>query len=259
MDKLLEVQELTIGYADRKLIEHISLHLKQGEIIAVLGPNGCGKSTLFRTLLDLAPALHGEVHLAGQNIKELDRPTIAQRLSYVPQQQLPPFPLRVLDIVVMGRAARLHMFSIPTSSDYVLAEQSLHELGIAGLAEREFGSLSGGERQLVLIARALTQAAPLLIMDEPMANLDFGNQLRVLSEIEKLRQQNYGVLFSTHQPDHALRCADQALLLGMGQVLALGKPAAVITEAHLHAMYKVHVSIATLNTVGGTRQICVPI
>ena len=258
MDELLEVQELTIGYADRKLIEHISFRLKQGEIIAVLGPNGCGKSTLFRTLLNLAPALQGEVHLAGQNINEQDRPTIAQRLSYVPQQQLPSFPLHVLDIVVMGRAARLNLFSAPTAGDYDLARQSLYELGIAGLAEREFGSLSGGERQLVLIARALTQTAPLLIMDEPMANLDFGNQLRVLSEIEKLRRQNYGVLFSTHQPDHALRCADQALLLGMGQVLALGKPATVITEAHLHAMYKLHVSIATLHTASGMRQICVP-
>jgi iron complex transport system ATP-binding protein len=223
--------------------------------LCLLGPNGSGKTTLFRTLLGLLPAQGGSVLLDGQPLPSLPRGTIARRIAYVPQAHAAPFPYTVLDIVLMGRTAHLGPFARPGPADRARAATALASLGILSLAETDYTKISGGQRQLALIARALAQEAPLLVMDEPTASLDFGNQARVLQRILGLRDQGLGVVLSTHDPDHAFACASSVALLHEGRLLALGPPEAVLTPASLEAVYGVPVTVERLR---GGRIVCAP-
>jgi ABC-type cobalamin/Fe3+-siderophores transport system ATPase subunit len=146
-------------------------------------------------------------------------------------------------MVLMGRTAHLGLFSAPSAQDRAAAARALELLGITALAGRAFTEISGGERQLVLVARALAQEPRVLVMDEPTASLDFGNQVRVLSHVRRLAAQGIAVLMSSHQPDHALQCADRALLLGEGKALELGAPRDVIRPDTLKRLYGVDVRI----------------
>jgi iron complex transport system ATP-binding protein len=236
---MLDVQGLLIGHHGRALGEPLSLDLRAGEIVAVLGPNGCGKTTLFRTLLGLIPALGGRVSVDGQDLLALDREAIARRVAYVPQAHAGVFAYAVQDLVLMGRAVHVSSFSTPSQADREAAAEALQRLGIAHLAARPCTEISGGERQLALIARALAQRSPVIVMDEPTASLDFGNQRLVLREIEALKARGAAVLLSTHQPEHALRIADRVALMGQGRLQGFGTPAAVMSAAALAALYGV--------------------
>jgi iron complex transport system ATP-binding protein len=252
----LAVQNLTIGYGQRRVGEGIDLTLGDGETLCLLGPNGCGKTTLFKTLLGLIPALGGRVELDGADITTRSRREIAQRIAYVPQAQVSAFPFTVREMVLMGRAARLALLAAPAHADRRVAETALDRLGIAHLAERIFTEISGGERQLALIARALTQEASILVMDEPTASLDFGNQVRVLEQIRAVSRSGQAIVFATHDPDHAFLCADRVALMHQGRMIALGTPDETVTPAHLKTIYGVEVVIATLPETG--RRICAP-
>ena len=236
---MLDVQGLVIGHHGRAIGEPLCLDLRAGEIVAVLGPNGCGKTTWFRTLLGLIPALGGRVLVDGDDLLALDREAIARRVAYVPQAHAGVFAYAVQDLVLMGRAVHVAGFSTPSHADREVAAAALQRLGIAHLAARPCTEISGGERQLALIARALAQAAPVIVMDEPTASLDFGNQRLVLREIEALKARGVAVLLSTHQPEHALRIADRVALMGQGRLQGFGPPAAVMTAAALAALYGV--------------------
>lgn len=240
---MLALQALRFGHRGRALCDAVSLGLGRGEILALLGPNGCGKTTLFRTVLGLIPALGGQVRVAGEACVGTgiapDRAAMARRIAYVPQAHAGAFAYAALDVVLMGRATHVGSFSMPSAADRALAFELLERLGVAHLAARSYLEISGGERQLVLIARALAQQAPVLVMDEPTASLDFGNQRLVLREIESLKARGVAVLLSTHQPEHALRVADRAVLLGGGRVHALGPTHTVLTSQALAALYGV--------------------
>lgn len=237
MTELLSLQALRLGHRGKPLGEPLSLSLRAGEVLCVLGPNGCGKTTLFRTLLGLLPALGGEVRVAGRRLADLGRPELARQLAYVPQAHAGVFAFSVEQVVLMGRSAHLGPFAMPSRADRAVAGEALQRLGVAHLAAQPYTEISGGERQLVLIARALAQQARLLVMDEPTASLDFGNQLRVLREIAALRDAGMAVLVSTHQPEHALRMADRVALMQAGRLLALGEPRQTMTAAALAALY----------------------
>jgi iron complex transport system ATP-binding protein len=234
----------------------VSLAVAPGEVVCLLGPNGGGKTTLFKTLLGLVPSLGGRVLLDGTDLAGLPRAEVARRVAYVPQAAAGYFPFSVGEVVLMGRAAYLGAFSGPTRDDRERARAALDQVGIAHLAEAEFTRISGGERQLALLARALAQAAPVIVLDEPTANLDFGNQARVVAEVRRLAKNGVGVLWATHAPDHALECADRAALVAPGGLRAYGPTAAVVTPAALSALYGVAVEIAQLP--GGERWVCVP-
>lgn len=240
-EPLLRLRALRIGHHGRPLggppAGALDLSLNAGEVLCVLGPNGSGKTTLFRTLLGLLPAVGGGVEVAGQALASLSRTDLARQLAYVPQAHAGVFAYRVEDVVLMGRSAHLGWMSAPSPADRLLARQALERLGIAHLHATPYTEISGGERQLVLIARALAQQAQLLVMDEPTASLDFGNQLRVLREIDALRRDGMAVLMSTHQPEHALRSADRVALMQGGHLLACGPPAAVMTPSALASLY----------------------
>ena len=239
---VLEACALDIGHGKRRVGQGIGFAMAPGEVLCLLGPNGSGKTTLFRTLLGLLPPLAGEVRVLGAPVTAWSRSAFARHVGYVPQAHAGLFPFSVEDVVLMGRAARIGRFATPSQHDRGQALHCLQTLGIAHLRQRIYTAISGGERQLVLIARALAQEPVLLVMDEPTASLDFGNQIRVLETIDRLRRQGMAVLLSTHQPEHALRIADRIALLGNGHLLGVGAPQVTATPDNLAALYGVSAS-----------------
>jgi iron complex transport system ATP-binding protein len=224
----------------------------------VLGPNGAGKTTLFRTLLGLLPPLGGRVTFDGADLRSLDRPQLAQRLAYVPQASSVVFDFTLQEVVVMGRAGHLAPFAHPGPKDERIAREALERLGIGPLADRAFGAVSGGERQLALLARALASEARCMVMDEPTAHLDFANQSRVLREIGRVAAGGIAVVLCSHDPDHAFAIAKRVLLLDRGRAAALGDTAQTLTAQNLTRLYGVAVQVADVATAAGTRRVCVP-
>jgi len=252
---MLEVDALAFGFPGRTIGRDVSFALSRGEVMCVLGPNGGGKTTLFRTLLGLLPPHGGAVRLDGGVLARLPRAEVARRVGYVPQAHAGYFAFAVREMVLMGRTAHLGAFAVPGTRDREVADRALASLGIAHLAARPFTEISGGERQLALIARALAQEPALLVMDEPTASLDFGNQVRVLGRIRELAAAGIAVLFSTHDPDHAFLCADRALLLAEGSALEIGTPQEVIRPDTLEHLYHVSVRIVA---AGDGLHTCLP-
>jgi len=256
----LAAHALAFGYPGHEVGRDVDLALRPGEIVALLGPNGGGKTTLFRTLLGLLRPRGGRVTLDGDDLANLPRAEIARRVAYVPQAHTGYFPFRALDVVTMGRTAHLGPFRGPSPHDREVARAALARVGIEGLADAVYTRISGGERQLVLVARALAQGSALVVMDEPTASLDFGNQERVLGEIRTLRAAGIGVLLSTHHPDHALQLADRVALLHDGRIVADAPPHEAITPAHLREIYGVDVELHALALADGrVRYSCVPV
>lgn len=234
---MLRGRKLAIGYPGRKVGAGFDVDLAPGTVLALLGPNGGGKTTLLKTLLGLIPALAGEVLLDERPIAQVPLRERALRLAYVPQAAATGFGFRAREVVLMGRTAHGGLFARPGARDHAVAAQSLERLGISALADRAINELSGGERQLVLVARALAQEPRAVILDEPTASLDFGNQGRVLREIRRLAGDGLAVLFTTHDPNHALRFADQVLLLRDGGTLAQGPVADLVRREQLQLLY----------------------
>jgi iron complex transport system ATP-binding protein len=259
MDMMLAVETLAFGYRNKPVGRDVSFTVAAGETIGLLGPNGCGKTTLFRTILGLLKPQAGRVVLEKSDVAHMPRHEIARRMGYVPQAHIGYFPFTVRDIVLMGRTAHLGMFAAPTARDHAIAERALDMLGIAHLADNVYTQISGGERQLALVARALTQEPRVLVMDEPTANLDFGNQLRVLEQIGALAHQGIAVILSTHDPDQAFRCCDRVVLLHQGRMLDCAPPERAITPATLKQLYGVDVRIIEVEIEPGRRiRVCSP-
>ncbi|MDP4004319.1 ABC transporter ATP-binding protein [Methylobacterium sp. NEAU K] len=254
---LLRVRDLAFGYGARTVGTGVSFGLEAGEVLCLLGPNGGGKTTLFKTLLGLLPPRGGRVSLDGADLFRLSRTEVARRIAYVPQAHAAFFPFTVREVVVMGRASRLGPFSTPGPSDEAAAQRALATLGIQHLSETTYTEISGGERQLVLIARALSGEPRLLMMDEPTASLDFGNQARVLTQVRRLAQAGIAVMLSTHDPGHALLCADRVLALHDGGLAACGPPAETVTPALLRLIYGVEVVVAPVPGVAAP--VCAPV
>lgn len=238
---LIDARGLSIGHGGRVILSGLDLRLRPGQVLAVLGPNGVGKTTLFRTLLGLIPPLSGQILLQGQPLAALSPAARAARLAHVPQALAPAFAFTALDIVLMGAAVGLGRFARPGPAQYAAARAALDSMGIADLAACPVTDLSGGQRQLVLIARALAQGARAMILDEPTASLDFANRLRVQGAIADLAARGIGVILSSHDPDQAAALADQALLIGRGGVIASGPPGRVMRAETLSRLYGVPV------------------
>ena len=244
---ILSAHALGFGYGAKAVGRDVDLAVHPGEVLCLLGPNGSGKTTLFKTMLGLLPAQAGDVRLENAPLAAMTRAEIARRVAYVPQAHAAHFPFRVLDMVVMGRTAHLGLFASPGEEDRRKARDALATLGIAGLAESEYTRISGGQRQLALVARALAQDAPAIVMDEPTASLDFGNQVVVLAEIKRLAARGLAVVLSTHDPDHAFSIGDRVALLDGGRLIAQGLPREVLTPERLRAVYGVSVVVERLS------------
>jgi len=234
---ILEGRDLTIGYSDRVVGRGLDVALSTGEVLALLGPNGGGKTTLLKTLLGLLAPKAGEVRLGDRPLGSYRDRERARLIAYVPQSHSATFAFTVEAIVLMGRTAHGNLFSRPSAADRVVAARTLDRFGIGHLRDRPYTMISGGERQLALLARALAQEPQFIVLDEPTASLDFGNQGKVMREIRALAGSGHGVLFTTHDPNHALRAADRALLLRDGTRIAEGAIGAVLDRERLEALY----------------------
>lgn len=243
-------EKLTIGYGERVVGRDLDVSLREGEVLALLGPNGGGKTTLLKTLLGLLPAQSGIVRLDEKPLVDFSIRERAQKIAYVPQVHAGTFAFSVETVVLMGRTAHGSIFAGPNARDRDVAAQALDRFGIGALRERPYTEISGGERQLVLLARALAQEPRFVVLDEPTASLDFGNQGKVMREIRALAASGLGVLFTTHDPNHALRAADCAFLLRAGERLAEGRVKDVLSRQTLEALYRAPVHELTDTATG---------
>ncbi|MFA6935447.1 MAG: ABC transporter ATP-binding protein [Sphaerochaetaceae bacterium] len=255
----IEVSSLSFSYGMGKVLDSISFSAQDGQAIAVLGPNGVGKTTFFRCLLGFLKPSEGSVIVDGRNVNDYTRRELAHKLAYIPQSYSPAFNHTVLDSVLMGTTASMGLFQSPGKPQIDRAMAALDSLGIGKLAHRPSLKISGGERQLMLIARALVQDARILIMDEPAANLDFGNSFHVSSRIRNLANKGYTVIFSTHDPGQAYRYANRVVCMQGGRIIGDGKADEVLDEAMLNSLYGVKTAVRSIEVNGRSYKVCLPI
>ena len=252
----IEVKNVSFSYGSIDVLRVVNFTADSGDLVAVLGPNGVGKSTFFSCMLGFLKPRQGEVLLNGKDIYAMSHADVAKEIAYIPQSVSPAFNYTVLDTVMMGMTNQIGTFSTPKKEHREKAMAALESLGIAELAGRGCSRISGGERQLVLIARALVQDARVLVMDEPTANLDYGNQLHVMEVARQLTDEGYTVVQSTHNPEQAFLFSHNIVALSNGQVLAEGKPADVVTEELMHTLYGADIQVCSL--FEDKLRVCVP-
>lgn len=253
----IETRHLCFSYGKRQVLHDISIEVPDATLVNVLGPNGVGKSTLFRCILGLNSNYSGTILVNGKDLKSTGIRERAREISYIPQSHAPVYNYEVLDIVIMSTGADLGMLRSPGPRQRRQAYNALERVGIAHLAQRTYTQISGGEQQLVLIARALAQNARTIIMDEPTSALDYGNTIRVLSCVRQLAKEGLSIVQSTHQPDQAFLYADKTLVLHQGHVHAFGDPKDVITNELVSTIYGVNVEVNSL--YGDKVRVCVPV
>ena len=255
----LEIKNASLGYHRKMILQNVNMELHTGETICVLGRNGSGKTTLFRTLLGLLPLQSGEILLDGRNLSSWDRTQFARKVAYVPQARSLPFPFTVMDVVLFGRTSHLKSFASPGKEDKAIAEWCLDKLNIIHLRKRIFTQLSGGEQQMVIVARALAQQPSFLVMDEPTSSLDFGNQIKIIRQVNELKDESLGILMATHSPDHAFMCDAKVAVVQEQTVMVQGDCKEVITEELLKEIYGADIRIYALTQSAMlSRKICIP-
>ncbi len=241
-------------------MDGVGFTLRPGVPLVLLGPNGTGKTTLLRCLLGLERLMRGRVLVEGRDLAGLGSAEAARAMAYVPQASEATFAFRAFDIVLMGRNPHLGFMAGPGAADRAAAEAALARLGISALAGRAFNELSGGERQLVLVARALAQGSRVLVMDEPCASLDLANQMRILGVVRALAEAGYGILLTTHHPDHAFLLGGEVGLLRDGRMLGPAAPEALLRAETLEALYGTPIEVMTVDAGRAQGQtLCVPV
>lgn len=237
----LRAYDVYFNYAHHAVLRGTNLHVESGEVLALLGGNGAGKSTLLRLMLGLLKPNQGTVSLNGRLLQTIGTRLLAQKLAYVPQAHIAPFPYKVKEIAMLGRIPAHGLTQAENGTDTALVDEVLQRMGIAHLAERSYTEISGGERQLTLLSRALVQGARTLVMDEPMNGLDYGHQIRLLEHLRHLAREGYAILMTTHHPEHALLAATRVALLEGGSIVNDGDPRDVVTPATIKRLYDVDV------------------
>lgn len=256
----LELRDLACGYeAGRPVIKNITFDLEEGDICALLGPNGVGKTTLFKTILSLIKPLAGQVCIDGDDISKWIPKKRSRYLAYVAQAHVPSFPYLVKDIAMMGRIGQTSATGQPSRKDFEIVEQALEDVGIRHLRDKVYTEISGGERQLLMIAKALGQEPKILIMDEPTANLDYGNMILVMDCIRMLAEKGLCVIFTTHMPDQAFMCQAKTAMLFRNDPLVFGSCNRVITKENLYKAYQTDIDILeVLDSRGNPVRVCAP-
>ena len=240
--EVIRISGLSFSYGLEFGLRDVSLTVGSGEVVTLLGPNGSGKTTLIKCINALLPPKDGCVFISGQDVMKYSRTDLAKAVGYVPQSHNPSFPFSVSDIVLMGRVSHLDIFQQPSKSDKEKADLALNTVGLSHLKDRIYTQISGGERQLALIARALAQEPKVLILDEPTAHLDFKNQITTLHVVRKLaKDRNIAVIMSLHEPNHALLFSDYVALMNKGRISAFGKADEVITKDNIQLTYGIEV------------------
>ncbi len=255
---MLDIKNAEFSYNKKEnVFENINFSIQKNDVLCILGPNGSGKTTLLKCLTNILRLKNGTINLNNKNIRSLSRQEISKKIGYLPQTHAALFPFSVLEVAVMGRSPHLKIRSVPTQADYELAKTNLELLGISHLANRPYTKISGGQRQLALIAMVLTQQPDVLLLDEPTAHLDFGNQVRLLELIQKLSTKGLAVVFTSHFPDHAFHLSCKVALMNNKHLMKVGKCENVLTKENLKEIYGIDVSVAYVETANS--KVCVPV
>ena len=252
----VDVKNLNFSYGNRQVLFDINFSVQAGEVLSILGPNGVGKSTLFRCVLGLLTDYTGEVKIDGTDSRRFSIQEAARHIAYIPQSSLPIFNYSAFQIVLMGRTSAMKAFHSPSAKDIEKCHWAMEKIGISHLETRCFHRLSGGERQLVLIARALCQDAPILMLDEPTANLDFGNQIRVLTQVRNLAKEGYTIIETTHNPEQSYMFSDRILAMRQGRILTEGAPSQVLSEETMKDLYDIQTEVLSL--YDDRVRVCIP-
>ena len=254
-NKLFEVKNISFDYDGEEIFSDISFSIGKGDVLCILGPNGTGKTTLIKCLNGLHDIKSGEIFINGENMKKLSFKQISKHIGYIPQSHVPSFPFKVFDVVLMGRAPYLNLTDSPKNEDIEIAMDALETLGIEDLKDKEYTNLSGGERQLVFLARVLCQKPDILILDEPTSHLDFGNQIKLLEIIDNLANTGLSIIMSSHFPDHAFLSSTKVAIMKDKKFIDFGTPDDVVTEDNLKKAYSIDVKLIELDN---KRKVCVP-
>jgi iron complex transport system ATP-binding protein len=255
----MEVKGASFSYREGKSIfDNIDLKSAENDVLCILGPNGCGKTTLLKCISGILKLKQGDILLDGQSMLEMKRHEIAAVMGYIPQEHATGFAYKVIDVILMGRTPHLSIFSSPSEKDYHIAEEAIEMVGISHLINSKYTEISGGERQLVLIARTLAQQPRMLLLDEPTSHLDFRNQALILKLVVKLAKNGLSVIMTSHFPDHALAYSGQIALMHDGNFLAQGSPKDVVNEKTLEKIYGIGVKIFSVSDpeTGGEVRFC---
>lgn len=251
---MIRVENLCCGYGSKRILSNINVNISKGELTCILGKNGTGKTTLFKTILGLLPPLSGEISYQESSLSALSPLQMAKLMSYVPQAHGSPFPFSVLDVVLMGQFVHsTNLFGKPKKENIDRAKACIETLGIEKLTHKNFSKISGGEKQMVLIARAMAQAPAFIAMDEPTANLDMGNSIRVMNVARLLTEKGYGVIMNTHMPEQALQHAHQAIMLGNGGLIDAGNPSHVLQSDALSELYNTPIELVEATSSTGQK------
>lgn len=260
MTARIDIQDLAFSYtgaAPHAVFHGVTFSVGSGDIFCLLGPNGTGKSTLLKCASNVLQGWHGTIRLDGSDISRMKPAEVAKGIGYVPQNQTSAFPFQVRDIVVMGRAPHLAVFASPSAHDREIAHAAMETVGILSLADRPCTTLSGGEWQLTLIARAMAQEPRVMVLDEPTSHLDLGNQVRILRVVKSLAESGIAVIMATHFPDHAFIAATEVAIMNCGGLSRKGSPETVITDENMREAYGVEVKVLHVGE-GIDRKACFP-
>lgn len=257
---MLDVKDVRYSYRGRhEVLKGVSFTIDDGDILCLLGSNGVGKTTLIRCILGFEKPSAGQVVVDGRDVQRLSVRDRAHHMAYVPQYSSLAFPYAAREVVRMGRISHMATGASHSRADQRAVDEALERLQVTHLAERRFQEMSGGERQMVLVARALAQEARLLVMDEPTANLDYHNQVKILAAIKYLAGQGLGILMTSHYPDHAFLACSKVALMQAGRIVDVGDPDAVVTSQSLTALYGTPVHVARTEVGGVSIKTCIPL
>ena len=248
-EALLRIENGSFAYkSGPQILKDINIELSPGEILAVLGPNGAGKTTLLRCMMDMLHWQSGRSLLDGEDIRSIPASKLWRRMAYVPQARSAAVSYTAFQTVLLGRSSRIGAFSAPSAEDMKIAEQVMERLGISHLADKPCYAISGGELQMVLIARAMAAEPEILVLDEPESNLDFKNQLIVLDAMTALAAEGVACIFNTHYPAHALQRAAKSLMLSKDGRSVFGNTTEVVTEENIRRAFGVDALIGEVET-----------
>lgn len=257
----LALRDVAVGYERNNPIQKfVNFTVSSGEVCCILGPNGCGKTTLVKTILGMVELLDGSITIDGANIVRFSAKQLSESVAYVAQKHTQPFPFEVKDVVMLGRVGKTRgLTTQPGRVDYNIVENAMREMGIYHLRNKPYIDISGGELQMVMFARALAQEPKLLILDEPTAALDYGNAVRVVSKIRELAAAGYAVIMITHNPDHAFMTGANVALFTHDSPMKFGTSFSVITRENIQEAYGIGVKLVEFTHKSGeVMRMCAP-